>query len=279
MHMFDGIDKDNFVIVNIWTSEANKAMPGANVGHVSIQTKNNYISLWPGRRIEKNKELTFLEKYYFRYFGERPPSFKMNYEEDCALEALSEDRGRIINKINECLTGEVPYVVNMSNGKADIIYEQPSALEKNCYIMAVRPINANVRIVVYRLRLDRIESEFNSLNPKAWRLIGSNLLTRLIDEKSPENCSSLAYRLLKAGGLYLKVDELSSSDNSSIVTPDDLVKHIILYKEKELALAPETSKLYKSVCPDESNVEELRKAYIDKKEKLGSGFNNLFGKS
>lgn len=279
MHMFDGINKDNFVIVNIWTSEANKAMPGANVGHVSIQTKNNYISLWPGRRIDKDKELTFLEKFYLRYFGERPLSFKMNYEEDCALEALSEDRGRIINNINECSAGEVPYVVNMSNGKADITHEQPSVLEKNCCIMAIKPINANVRIVVYRLRLDRIESEFNSLNPKAWRLIGSNLWTRLIDEKSPENCSSLAYRLLKAGGLYIKVDELSSSDNSSIVTPDDLVKHMILYKEKELALAPETSKLYKSICPDETNVEELRKAYIDKKEKLGSSFNSLFGKS
>ncbi len=279
MHMFDGINKDNYVIVNIWTSEANKAVPGANVGHVSIQIKNNYISLWPGQRINKNKELTILEKYYLRYFGERPPSFKMNYEEDCALEALSEDKGRIINKINECSAGEVPYVVNMSNGKADVIHEQPSALEKNCYIMAIKPINANVRIVVYRLRLDKIESEFNSLDPKAWRLIGSNFVSRQLDNNSSENCASLAGRLLKAGGLYLKVDELSSLENSSILTPDDLVKHMILYKEKELTLAPETSKLYKSVCADESNVEELRKAYIDKKEKLGSGFNNLFGKS
>lgn len=39
--------KDNVVIINIWTSQVNPKYPGHGVGHVSIKTKNQYMSLWP----------------------------------------------------------------------------------------------------------------------------------------------------------------------------------------------------------------------------------------
>lgn len=40
-------DKDDYVIINIWTSESNAAIKGANVGHVSLETRFGYISFWP----------------------------------------------------------------------------------------------------------------------------------------------------------------------------------------------------------------------------------------
>lgn len=37
----------NRIIVNIWTSGFNQKTPGETVGHVSVQTPRNYMSLWP----------------------------------------------------------------------------------------------------------------------------------------------------------------------------------------------------------------------------------------
>lgn len=38
---------EQWVIVRIWTSDGNPDTPGQNVGHVSVQTKTKYMSLWP----------------------------------------------------------------------------------------------------------------------------------------------------------------------------------------------------------------------------------------
>jgi hypothetical protein len=277
------LDKENFVIVNIWTSEENEAIPGSNVGHVSLQTKHSYISLWPSKFERKNRKLNEIEKLYLRYFGERPPSFKLNYEEDCAFEALSENQAREIRHVNDCLIGEVPYLVNSSTGTATVIQEQSNDLEEDTYFLALKPLSANVRIVIYGLRIDKIESEFETLKStvRGWRLIGSNFYSQNFNEKSAENCSSLAYRLLKTGGLYLKLEDRSSSENSSVVSPDDLVKHLIPYKEKELVKFPYSKKWFREpICSDESSIEELKKKFEDKKnENSGSSFIAIFGKT
>jgi len=42
----------NRVIVRIWTSLGNPKYPGKNVGHVSVQTPNIYVSLWPMQATE-----------------------------------------------------------------------------------------------------------------------------------------------------------------------------------------------------------------------------------
>jgi hypothetical protein len=39
--------EENQVIVRIWTSQANPHVPGENVGHVSIETPEIYLSFWP----------------------------------------------------------------------------------------------------------------------------------------------------------------------------------------------------------------------------------------
>ncbi len=268
MQLFDESQKKSrYVIVNIWTSAENKAIPGSNVGHVSLQTQDGYMSLWPGKFVRKERSIGQLEKYFLRYFGERPAEFKLNYEEDCALEALSEERAREIKDIGECRQGEVPYLLNAENGHATVLREQPKNIEENCFLLAVRPIIANVRIVLYLLRKDRLESKFAEMARRTnhWRLVGSNIISRL-SENSPQSCSSLAYELLGAGGLYEKLEGHGSSENSSVVTPDDLVKHVVTYKQTELRKFPKSIEWFRTDCQDESNVETLQKTLNDEKK-------------
>ncbi len=101
------LDPKDYVVVNIWASEENKALEGANVGHISLETRFDYISLWPGPRpeshmVDPHDTFAKTKRAIYRYFGERPPSFKQNYTEDCLGEAMSEDRYREINNINKC---------------------------------------------------------------------------------------------------------------------------------------------------------------------------------
>ncbi len=76
------INKDNYVIINVWTSKGNKAIPGANVGHVSLTTPNRYISLWPNNGDSYKK---------FAGVSVRPPAFQRDYEQDCMDEMWSEN--------------------------------------------------------------------------------------------------------------------------------------------------------------------------------------------
>lgn len=41
------IHQENHVIVRVWTSGKNGVRPGENVGHISLETKQGYMSLWP----------------------------------------------------------------------------------------------------------------------------------------------------------------------------------------------------------------------------------------
>jgi len=60
------------VIVRIWTSSVNRSYPGDNVGHVSIQTPNQYISLWPKEALSTK--------------GSAPPKLPESFIEDVRLE-------------------------------------------------------------------------------------------------------------------------------------------------------------------------------------------------
>jgi hypothetical protein len=75
---------------------------------------------------------------------------------------------------------------------------------------------------------------------KGWALIGHN---RLINQGNGDNCSGLAYRLLKSGGIYEQLISRGhfSSTFSSVVTPDDLGKAVYAAKQQELILHPETA--------------------------------------
>lgn len=98
-----------------------------------------------------------------------------------------------------------------------------------------------VVICLYSLTGTHIETEFNGIkkNLQGWQLIGSNILSRS-GGTAKENCSSFAYRLLKAGGIYDSVSSSWSSKFSSIVTPDGLVDLVKSAKQYELREHPET---------------------------------------
>ena len=86
----------NYVIVNIWTSAENKFLPGANVGHVSIETAERYMSLWPGARKQNisYSELSTLQRKLMKYYAERPTNYKKSYLHDVVSEAYSESMSK-----------------------------------------------------------------------------------------------------------------------------------------------------------------------------------------
>ncbi len=213
------LDPKDYVVVNIWASKENKALEGANVGHISLETRFDYISLWPGPRpesqlVDANAAFAKTKRAIYHYFGERPPSFKQDYTEDCLGEAMSEDRYREISNIKKCKKHEVAYIFNAEDLTLKPIQKQPEYLKKSEQLIAVDLCQASVRLVLYSLQVDKITSEFKSLNKsiKGWQLAGSNIFTRNLKEEATESCASLAFRCLKAGGLYSKLSSKLSSD-------------------------------------------------------------------
>jgi hypothetical protein len=264
------LDIDDYVVVNIWTSEKNKALSGANVGHVSLQTKYAYMSLWPGKSERKPlKTPEFfqpVERAFKSYFGTRPSSFKPDYETDCALEGMSDkERRRNISDITKCKPHEKPYLLNNETGDIRFLTEQPRGVdEKTELLLAITPHEATVRLVLYGLNADKLLKEFEELknNTKEWKLTGSSSISRSFFSETAENCASLVYRCLSAGGLYNKLISKVSSTTSSIVTPDELLRHIVAYKEKELNNYPKT-KEWKLEHVDESDLKAIKQAYED----------------
>jgi hypothetical protein len=142
-----------------------------------------------------------------------------------------------------------------------ILETQPKAIDENEKLIAVKPCYANVRLVLYGLSIDKIAACFAEMqkNIPGWRLVGSNVFSRLADS-SAENCASLAYRLLREGGMYAGLNSALSSQTSSIVKPDDLLRHIVAAKEKEFEKYPETKEWF---YEGESSLKSVKQAYFD----------------
>ena len=96
---------------------------------------------------------------------------------------------------------------------------------------------------LYTLDVSAIEARFNKISTdsdfKGWTLLGDNLL---INRGNAHSCASLAYTLLKAGGLYQIISRLHSSRVSSVVTPDQLAEVVKKAKQAELHIEPVTQK-------------------------------------
>jgi hypothetical protein len=73
------------------------------------------------------------------------------------------------------------------------------------------------------------------------------------------NCASVVYRCLNAGGLFGELSSNASSQVSSIVTPDDLLRCIVAAKEGELNSYSETRD-WKTI-EDESSLPAIKNAY------------------
>jgi hypothetical protein len=242
--------EEDRVIINIWPSEKNKAVPGLNVGHVSLETPGDYISLWPAPRDPHQARrlppaaFAKLKRSWNRYFKMRPPLWKPSYIEDCVSEAICEEHCREIDNPGQCYPHE--RVVALSEA-AGLVLLEPGAMfledEEIDLLVAVTPAQATVRLALYGLKVGPMHEEFQRLQEKTpgWQLAGSNFFTRLAGQPSKENCASLVYRLLVAGGAYKgRLAVRGSSDTSSAATPDTLIKHIILAKRREIHQHPET---------------------------------------
>jgi hypothetical protein len=198
------LDQKHYCVVNVWTSEKNKALQGDNVGHASIETHLAYYSLWPQRHTAEEVE-----------------AFQ-------AADAKEQDRIRKENRSN--------FYVRPADFKAD--YHSDVVAEDR---------EADARIIFYSLDEGKMNQYFTtSLRPSVvaaggWRMAGSNVISRI--GNSPENCVSLVYRLLVAGGLENLVGKLAmstiGSQNSVAVTPDNVLKQILYARLGEQEKYPE----------------------------------------
>ena len=157
--------KQNHVIINVWTSEDNKAIPGHNVGHVSLQTNEKYMSLWPGPRNKhiRSADLKSWQRSLLRansYFEIRPGDFKVDYDADAVAEALSEDKVEEIKSFADLKAGQLAYIFDGSHLRRA---EEHKPLQKDEILLAVTPLYATVRMALYGLNRDKIHERFEEL--------------------------------------------------------------------------------------------------------------------
>lgn len=269
------VNKNQYVIVNIWTSEENKAWRGANCGHVSLTIndgvkEDTHVSFWPLQYKSEpigffDEKIRKIEKAFFKNFMKRSPKFRETYEEDCLMEAMSEQTIRNIRDISECLPGETPYLINLKQYGFQRITAQPRGMLPEQQLMAVRLIPANFRVVLYSLNVNDILSEVERLyEPGAipgWTMAGSNSFMRAISDNTSENCASVVYRCLNKGGLYNQVSSSLSLKPSSAVCPDDLLRIIVAAKMYESQLYTGNPEEWKIPEIDETSMDTISQAY------------------
>lgn len=248
------LNENQFIFINIWTAADNPIIPGANVGHISIETPYGYISLWPEplnrvtlvHRNELSKPEAIIRNIG-RYFTARPPKFVQNYRMDACLEGLSEHNIQAYAPDQPKPEGHLLVLYNVNDASMkfdteDLLSEyRPSPDE---ILLWVRPVEANIRVALYSLNISEIQNTFENLIVTGWTLVGSNIFTRSLLSETTENCASIAYRLLTAAGIQalLSMSQRSffSSETSSVVKPDILAKRILEAKLREQNLYPET---------------------------------------
>jgi len=205
------VDKSKCVIIRVWTSEDNKQYPGHNVGHVSVETPERYMSLWPvpftQQQINEYRALGSLEQKYKKYFMERNPDFKQFYQADYSAE------------------GDQPPQVVICLYSLDIyaIQNEFDRLKNNT--LGWRLIGSNQFV-------QGLESVADAL------ISNSKVFESEIGRRNVDSCASLALKLLKAGGISKLVDisqySTFTSKTSSVVKPDDILEVIVPAKITEI---------------------------------------------
>jgi len=200
------LNKNNQVIIRVWTSEYNQTAPGENVGHISLaigENEDTYVSFWPTAAGKANTKSP-APGFFKPIDSER----KIDFQADLAAE------------------------------------ERPPELT-----FALYSLNA----VTMREKFD----DETSKEP-GWALIGSNML---LNQNSAHSCASMAYEVLKAGGIYDLLPSKFSSNLSSAPSPDALARAVIHAKKTELQEYPETQYFDGPECsklPDDNPKTGLR---------------------
>lgn len=92
----------------------------------------------------------------------------------------------------------------------------------------------------YTMNAYKISDEFKKIqkNNKGWTLLGNNIF---IHQGNSHSCATMAYELLKAGGIYDMVSSGHSLTFSSTVAPDTLIPALKAAKQYELKHYPRTA--------------------------------------
>ncbi len=211
------LDISTRVIVRVWTSQENKQFPGNNVGHVSIETPDTYMSLWPvpftQQQINEYTKSNILKQQYLKYFMERSADFHQSYQNDYQAE------GNTAPQVTICLYSLDYNMVENEFHKLKMNTESWRLIGSNLF---VQKLDDAVEIMVSY----------------------SKIIENKVEHKNIDNCASLAVKILKAGGIGQLVDlstfSTFSSQTSSIVGPDDVLTILIPAKFAEQQKNPET---------------------------------------
>ncbi len=231
----DRVKQDNAVVINIWPSEDNKYIEGHNCGHISITLPQRFLNVEEKKNNyvsmwpQAGTKTTQIERRIQNYITGRGKYFMLSYDDDAENEGACEKMERL---------------------------------------------EAGVRIVLYSLDTNKMFECFEKLKEttKGWRMIGSNWITQVLNEEGHalESCASFALRVLKAGGFYAEMTSTEgtsmSSNVSSFVTPDEMVKQVILVKQREQELYPQTKEWH---CNFETSLDDLIQAYDKQIEEKG----------
>lgn len=235
-------------IVRVWTSKENSLFPGDNVGHISIETPNSYMSLWP---------VPFSTTQYFQY-------------QQLSLQ-IKELKERLKTQEDNHLRLQIEQKKIELNQTYLKYYMQRDAKFQQSYLedyVAEGNKAPQVTLCFYSLDIYAMEDSFHKLtsNTEGWRLIGSNYFIQKLEKttetltlhsktieseigkRNIENCASLALKILKDGGIskLVNIDSYSSFTlkTSSIVKPDDILELSIPAKLAELKSHPQTQNLH-----------------------------------
>lgn len=254
--------EDQYVIINIWTNCKNKVLTGKNrIGHISITTPDRHISLWPLRTQSRGNGFFTGDRGLLSPFLSLPTSYKPDYEQDCILEGAAYC-ARMVGAKTILDSGEKAYRFNSENGLWEYVSTVPKASDDEFY--GITPLPADFRMVLYSLDVEKIEDEFLRLQStvKGWKLTGSSLL-RGLQEETSESCASLVYRCLKAGNFYSNLTSGLSCQTSSSIDTEDLLRHVVAAKVKELLDYPETAE-WSIDGVEEISLDKVKKAYSEK---------------
>ncbi len=178
---------------------------------------------------------------------------------------------RPISKGMALRPGEVLYRFDTADNTYEAADDISSEHVFQYEFFAIKLIKAQFRVVLYSLDAQKIKIEMEKLKKpgaiSGWTMQGSNLFTRTLG-KTSESCASIAYRLLKATGFYSELKSHLSTQASSLATPDDLLRHVVAFKEKELNESPVT-RSWSAMGVTISSYEKAIKAY----ESIGKNAN------
>ena len=246
------VAQSNGVIINIWTLP-NREGSGTQVGPVSIDFGNDYLSLWPEPYdyLVSHSGLEPLEtiqrSFLTTYIAKRAPDCRQSYALDCLSAALAQGHGREIATLAHWRPPQHLFAwQGLTASARQVRVDRPFSLDPDERLFAVNPYEANIRIGLYSLDKGKLITAFKTTqkHPKDWHLLGCNGLAPVVASKFRGRSVLLARQWLEAGHLgkllQHKTQPVWFAPTSSALCLDALVRDLIQAKSQEWRQYPET---------------------------------------